>query len=77
MNKTPSVSPIKAVRFVVSINDDPENWISYNTKLDGSVNMPSAYDQAMIAARQNNGTVFYDLGDGKLQHVKSFSNGRS
>jgi hypothetical protein len=76
MNKNPSVSPIKAVRFIASMDNDPENWVSYNIKLDGSTNMPSAYDQAMITARENDGTVFYDLGDGKLQHVKSFKNGK-
>lgn len=77
MNKNPSVSPIKAIRFIASMNNDPENWVSYNIKLDGSTSMPSAYEQAVITARGNDGSVFYDLGDGVLQHMKSFKNGRS
>lgn len=69
-----NVSPIQAVRFIVSIpGGDENNTTSYNTKLDGSNKMPSAYMQAIMTAKAYKGIVSGDLGDGNLFHIKSFT----
>jgi hypothetical protein len=72
MNSLNNVSPIKAVRFIVSLNEEEGNVISYNTKLDGSNNMPSAYNQALLTAKNYKGTISGEMSDGKYFLVKSF-----